>query len=222
MNTARLFFTSDHHFGHTNILKYEARNRVDATGSTFTSADEMDQYLIQQWNDTVGSSDTVYVLGDFSLKRSYMADYLPRLNGKKHLIVGNHDPFFKKLVSGKQKDHAQAVEAAKALGWEDLWLNRSIEIDGVGSVLLSHFPYEVMISSETPDYELRYRDLQPKRNGPEAILLHGHVHGKWKVKREQGDGRDLMMINVGVDAWSMRPVSLDEIVEIANHGVKKI
>jgi len=79
-----LFFTADTHFGHAAI--------IDLCDRPFSSVDEMDEVLISRWNETVASSDTVYHLGDFCFRaKKTAADYLARLNGSIHLIVGNHD-----------------------------------------------------------------------------------------------------------------------------------
>jgi calcineurin-like phosphoesterase family protein len=76
------WYTSDHHFGHKNIIALNSR--------PFTSVEEMDEALIARWNSVVGPDDVVYHLGDFSF--GPQAHYLPRLNGEKHLVLGNHDP----------------------------------------------------------------------------------------------------------------------------------
>lgn len=79
-----IHFVSDTHWGHANIIKYSNR--------PFDSVEEMNEALIQNWNERVGQYDIVYHLGDFAfmpydaLKRTAR-----RLNGVKHLILGNHD-----------------------------------------------------------------------------------------------------------------------------------
>lgn len=79
------FFCSDHHFGHSNIIKYCNRPWADR--------DEMREGLIDKWNSVVGKGDRVYVLGDFSFykKAEPTLDILRRLNGQKFLLAGNHD-----------------------------------------------------------------------------------------------------------------------------------
>ena len=208
------FFTSDQHFGHANILKYESKNRINQWGRPFRSVDEMDEYLIDRWNESVNHTDEVYVLGDFSFKRSFMEEYLPLLNGRKFLIVGNHDPFFKALAGDNPSIITDAVATARELGWADISLNQRIEIAGIGKVLMNHFPYQIQVTADTPEYELRYQNLSPNRQGNESVLLHGHVHGRWKVKREQGKNKEFLMINVGVDVWSMRPVTEEELAAL--------
>ena len=83
----KIFFISDLHFGHANIMKYSPKYRG------FTSAVEMDEYLINLWNETVGNDDIVYDLGDFAFYReaAKIERVLKRLNGKHRLILGNHD-----------------------------------------------------------------------------------------------------------------------------------
>src|SRR5579883_2407308 len=79
-----VFFTSDTHFGHGNIIKL--------CGRPFANASEMDELLIARWNETVAPGDTVYHLGDFCYRNEQGADaYLRKLNGEIHLIAGNHD-----------------------------------------------------------------------------------------------------------------------------------
>ena len=58
----------------------------------FQTTEEMDEYMILRWNETVKPSDEVYILGDFSFAGAEpTAEILRRLNGKKILIIGNHD-----------------------------------------------------------------------------------------------------------------------------------
>ena len=83
----KIFFISDLHFGHTNIMKFSPKYR------DFKSVEEMDEYLINLWNETVGNDDIVYDLGDFAFYREpeKIERTLKRLNGKHRLILGNHD-----------------------------------------------------------------------------------------------------------------------------------
>ena len=80
----KTFFTSDLHFGHANVIKYDGR--------PFTSVEEMDATMIRRWNETVGPKDTVYVLGDISwYKADRTLEITGLLHGNKILIRGNHD-----------------------------------------------------------------------------------------------------------------------------------
>lgn len=72
------------HFGHENII-----NLCDRP---FSSVDEMDEVLIENWNKAVSAEDTVYHLGDFAYKGPPGSQYIERLNGNIVTIQGNHDP----------------------------------------------------------------------------------------------------------------------------------
>ena len=78
-----IYFTADTHFGHYNVIRFCDR--------PFASAEEMDEAMIQNWNDRVTGNDTVYILGDMFFRSTNAEGILKRLKGKKRLIVGNHD-----------------------------------------------------------------------------------------------------------------------------------
>jgi calcineurin-like phosphoesterase family protein len=80
----RVFFTSDTHFYHSNIINF--------CGRPFKNVEVMNETLIANWNSVVGPDDIVFHLGDFCLGGSAeWTNILNRLNGKIYLIVGNHD-----------------------------------------------------------------------------------------------------------------------------------
>ena len=77
-------YTSDLHFGHENVIRFDGR--------PFASADDMDRQIIELWNNRVQPNDTVYIVGDFCHRSSHPAEwYLKQLRGHKVLIIGNHD-----------------------------------------------------------------------------------------------------------------------------------
>lgn len=82
---SNVFFTSDTHFGHANIIKYCDR--------PFSSVEEMNYELIKRWNEKVQPGDIIYHLGDFGFlpDEDAFARIITRLNGNKVLIFGNHD-----------------------------------------------------------------------------------------------------------------------------------
>ena len=81
---SKIFFTSDHHFGHKNIIRFSNR--------PFENVEEMDEALIQRWNEKVEPKDEVYHLGDVGLcSPGKLRKILNRLNGKIYLIKGNHE-----------------------------------------------------------------------------------------------------------------------------------
>lgn len=80
-----IWFTSDTHFGHANILKFQPNRN-------FATIKDMDNYLINEWNQKVKPNDIVIHIGDVSwYKPSETGEILQRLPGLKFLVKGNHD-----------------------------------------------------------------------------------------------------------------------------------
>ena len=112
------YFTSDQHFGHFNIIRLSHR--------PFVSADEMDEAMVAKWNAKVNAADTIYVLGDLFFRSANVEPILNRLNGRKHLVLGNHDHSW----TGKVRlgDYFESVQMMK-------------EIDlGCAPATLCHYP----------------------------------------------------------------------------------
>lgn len=119
-----IFFTSDLHFHHKNVIQFCNR--------PFGSVEHMNETLIQNWNTVVGEKDHIYMLGDFSFgSANETADILKRLKGHKHLIVGNHD----------RKGSADKLFNRD---WEKYFVDRHdyfrLKVDGHRFVLC-HFPF---------------------------------------------------------------------------------
>lgn len=80
------FYISDLHEGHYNAIQYDNR--------PFSNVEEMNQKITINWNSVVKSDDTVYVLGDFAMKKEgqeAFVNYMSILSGHKVLVLGNHD-----------------------------------------------------------------------------------------------------------------------------------
>ena len=122
-----IFFTSDTHFGHKNILEYCSETRP------FKSIEEHDQHVINCWNSKVSKGDSVYHLGDFSLSTKEYTEYvLSKLNGSIGLIKGNHDngisgPLTKKFAFIKDYHMAKVKDN---------------EMGCTQKIVLSHYPIE--------------------------------------------------------------------------------
>ena len=101
--TRDIWISSDFHFNHENILKFrDSTTGVHVRGDRFQSVTEMNEYMIEQHNRTVKPGDIFYTLGDVFMgegSREWFKKNWPRLNGRKRLIVGNHDDI-KFLSSG--------------------------------------------------------------------------------------------------------------------------
>lgn len=80
----KIYFISDTHFNHKNIIKYCNR--------PFKDVEEMNKVLIENWNNTVTDFNTIFHLGDVALtNEGEMKEIISKLKGKKFLIKGNHD-----------------------------------------------------------------------------------------------------------------------------------
>ncbi len=142
--TDKLFFTSDTHWGHEKILKvYQPHTRIG------TSVDDMDDELIQRWNDKIPPDGIVYHLGDVTFHRNVdkIADILSRLNGTIHLVYGNHDDLILKHAS-LQRFFASITPLM------------FLKISNRRAIVLCHYPI---------------RSWQNQRHG--AFHLYGHAHG---------------------------------------------
>lgn len=171
------WFTSDSHYWHHNVIKY--CNRPWAT------AEEMNEALIERHNALVKPTDDVYHCGDFAMcGTKKIAEILRRLNGKQHILMGNHD-------------WANFKEHRTDLGFASI--SKAVEtfMTVAGrKVSIGHFPYR-----NASGHDTRYEQMKPLYSG--LPRLHGHVHQAWKSKGP--------MLNLGVDVWDWRPVSEDEI-----------
>lgn len=80
----KVWFTSDLHFWHKNICKYCDR--------PYESLEEMHEAIIANWNSVVQDDDDVFLLGDMGFCGiNKLRVLIARLNGKIHLVQGNHD-----------------------------------------------------------------------------------------------------------------------------------
>lgn len=186
------FFTSDLHFGHANIIQFCDR--------PWDTVAEMNEGLVARWNAVVRHSDTVYVLGDFTMNMKDMETYTPRLNGLKVLIVGNHD----KCFDMKEQQIARYISA----GWSHV-MDSCLASVGPQMVNLHHFPY----SGDSSEYKERFLDRRLPDTG--VVLLHGHVHGSWLTRKSPAG---TLMVNVGVDVWNYCPVSETQIMALIEKG----
>lgn len=192
-----IWFTSDHHFGHQNIIKY--------TNRPFESVPEMDEMLIQYHNELVKPDDIVWHLGDLALGTfEDSIQKAARLNGQKVLIPGNHDRVWSKEKPARQERFKPMYEEA---GYRVFPEQVSLFSTGFAPgpnpeyiALMSHLPSEGDSHGED-----RYSEMRPETDLP---ILCGHVHDEWATK-----GRNF---NVGVDVHNFRPVHLDEVLAWIN------
>ncbi len=116
-----VFFTSDTHFKHGNIIEYCNR--------PFSSRDQMDSSMINRWNSIVGRNDIIFHLGDFCFGSKKQWKYLlDSLNGRKYLVIGNHD---KNITPSKFEDVSHII---------NLIIQDDDEIPEGQRITLCHYP----------------------------------------------------------------------------------
>lgn len=140
------YYISDLHFYHDTL-----NHQMDCRG--FRDVQDMNEYMIAQWNRRVRKNDEVVVLGDFSMEKwEKTKEILDQLKGKIYLISGNHDRFIK----DKEFDDSRFV-----------WVRSYAEMHDNGrKVILSHYP--VMCYNG--------QNRLSKHGNPKTYMLHGHVH----------------------------------------------
>jgi len=92
-----IWFTSDWHIGHKNILKYDDR--------PWETVEEMNEGILNIFNARVHPNDAVYYLGDFAFNIEQGIDILNRVNGRWTYIIGNHDKNFKRILEKSNKQN---------------------------------------------------------------------------------------------------------------------
>ena len=186
----RVFFTSDLHFGHANVIEFDNR--------PFATVEEMDAELIRRWNEKVGKGDLVYVLGDMIWKtlNNDAENLIRSLNGQIILIKGNHDRF---LHNAKVKNALAGVK-----DYDDICVK--LEYGTERRVILCHCYIPFYIGH-------RYQaiHLHGHSHNTEEYLIEETI--KRKLVEE---GFVTRSYNVGCMHWNYEPVTLDEILKRAN------
>lgn len=200
---ARTLYIADCHFFHNRICQ-----EMDNRG--FSGFEKMNEHMIAQWNKKVTAKDDVYILGDFCISRAEATEkILNRLNGKLHLIIGNHDKF----LPDKRFEERQWFHSVET--YQEIRDNGRL-------VILSHYPVFC--------YKGQYR--KDKQGRPLTYMLYGHVHNthdEMLINRfimetratlakskyaDQPEPIPCNMINCFCMFSDYQPMTLDEWIEI--------
>lgn len=183
----KIFFTSDTHFGHKNILNFCER--------PFKDTDEMDEAIITNWNNKVGKDDIVFHLGDFAFATNKRwQDLICKLNGKIILVLGNHD------IVRWPGDYTMNL-------FERVENQIMLKIDNKYKVYLNHFPFLC--------YDGVYRNPQDctiQLHGH----VHERIGDTGKDK-DRLKYRFPYQYDVGVDNNNFTPISWEEILIKLNY-----
>ena len=175
---SEIFLCSDTHFFHNQPFIYEPRG--------FTSVEEMNEAIIENWNKVVSPNDIVYHLGDTMLNDNEKGiECFKRLNGKIFLVIGNHETTARR--------HLLLTECADKI---DGNVYAYVIKHGKFSLYLSHYP------TLTANYS---RDKYFNQN---VINLHAHTHQTTNFLYPNNP----FMYHVGVDSHNCTPVHIDEVM----------
>ncbi|MDE5562865.1 MAG: metallophosphoesterase family protein [Clostridiales bacterium] len=187
-----IYFTSDLHLGHKNCIDFCSR--------PFASVDEMDEALISGWNNRVKNDDTVYIVGDLVWESSDPLKYVKQLNGKKILIIGNHDvKWLKRYGIATVSDDGRVELRDYAEYFINIAQYVETSVDGV-TITLCHYPMLEWKAS---------RKLGSKKLG---YLIHGHIHNS-RDKKYMPLWQLPHALNAGVDINNYAPVTFDELIK---------
>ncbi len=181
-----VWFSSDTHFLHAMVAGLRG----------FASSEEHDETIIERWNKLVRPADLVWHLGDVGLgNEARVLRQAARLNGRKHLITGNHDPCWPghRGSRSRQRRWLEVFESVQAFA--------RIRLDGQ-AVLLSHLPY-----LGAGDHTLEERHTQFRLHDEGLWLVHGHTHQPEQVSGARS-------VHVGVDAWNLRPAPEADVISL--------
>lgn len=188
----KLYFTSDWHIGHKNVIDFDNR--------PFNDLYEMHESLIKNFNKYVPKYGITYFLGDMGLcSNGLLKSVIDRLNGMKVLVRGNHD--------GKQDSMYNA-------GF-DLVIDKAQITIGKNIITMSHCPLKGVFREDTSDMkgptkgenwhkEYKYANSFSFEDFGQ-IHLHGHIHSPNGGKSKKILGRQY---DVGVAANNYCPVSI--------------
>ena len=180
-----IYFTSDTHFGHEKDFLWSPRG--------YNSIYEHDKDIIQKWNNVVTPDDDVYHLGDVMLgDNDYGLSCVKQLNGKLHIIRGNHDSN-SRIELYKNCFNIVEVTEGKYFKWNKY------------NFYLSHYP--TLISNHDNDKPLKTR----------RISLCGHSH----VEDPFYDWDKGLIYHVELDTNNCYPWLLDDIIEEIKTKINK-
>lgn len=178
------YYTSDLHLGHENILKHRPM---------FETIEEMNEVLIDNWNKKVKNDDIIYIVGDFSFRsKTPVEDFLERLKGKKHLILGNHDSCW--LKKSKYETLSQYFESICHMNVFNISKKKKIQ------ATLCHYPMLEWNESRYASNVVSY-------------LIHGHIHNNKDDVYDYIKEHQPTALNCGVDVNNFEPVTLEELIE---------
>ncbi len=189
----KVWFTSDTHLTHKNVLKH-CPKRAIAGNFDINDVEAHDKWVIDTWNKTIGKNDIVYILGDFSFASPEIIKkkIMPKLNGQKYLILGNHD---------KSSEHLNGYFKQITQMKEVIFKKKNFPFieEDIFAVFMCHYPM-----------------LTWSRKCYGAVCAHGHCHGNIDEFNEENTD---LRVDVGLDGSlaDFKPISLEDLYAYFKH-----
>lgn len=185
-----IFFISDLHIGHKNVIKFDGR--------PFADVDEMHLEMIKRWNSVVGDEDIVYYLGDLAFCRDETTKwFIHSIKGKINFILGNHDKM-KDIVKFNRWENIH--EYGTEIGVLDKDSLESRGSGGYQKIIMSHYP---ILSWNKSHYG--------------SWMIHGHCHGS--LMKSNQDYYKRKVIDVGCNCIDYTPISYEKVKGIMSKKV---
>lgn len=180
LNHQNIWFASDYHFLHANVIKYDNRPFEDVL--------EMNEVLIDNWNELVDDKDIVFYLGDLSFERNgnETKKIVDQLNGKIHYILGNHDD---------EKKITKLNRFETISDYVNLLVDDEDNPRKKQGIIMMHYPILSWDKAHHGDWH-----------------LHGHCHQSLANKKIEYYNRKVL--DVGCNGWDYKPVSYNEIKNV--------
>lgn len=186
--TQNIFFISDFHVGHSNVIRFDKRPFVDVN--------EMHDTLISNWNSVVKEDSIVFYLGDLSMRchPKTVKWFVEQLNGEIHFFMGNHDYY---------RDIRNLGRFVKIWGDDDVQGAGKIQIKddtvkgGWQHIELSHYPI-----------------LSWNKHHHGAWHIHGHCHQSMTKNPDMDWYYKRKVIDVGCNGHNYTPLSYSQVKSI--------
>ena len=194
----KTFITSDTHFYHSNMITWKnmpkryifnSQKGIEKGTDNFIrdmlieDTLRMNETLIRNWNSVIGKDDLVYHLGDFAFASpNKIKDILSKLNGKIHLIIGNHEKW---KTLKKIKEHFITTEPYKEIKYN---------FEGkTYHIIMMHYPLQ-----------------QWNRMHYNSMMLCGHSHGM--LEHDVREGHIKYDVGVDTELANFYPILLDDLI----------
>lgn len=183
-----VFFTSDFHLFHNNVLKFDNR--------PFADVHEMHKVIEERWNEVVKPEDTVIYLGDLHFARkddiNFVEGMLYALNGTIHYIMGNHDDY-REIPKNKRFETVQDYLEVRVAHMVD---GKRVET----LFCCMHYPIYSWNKAHHGSY-----------------MVHGHCHGNLHHGEDASFYNNRRVIDVGCMLTEYKPISYLEVIDKLKH-----